>query len=160
VAKVVKHVALDERELENLIPIDVLRKIASVDEMRLLLQPALDRNGALWDYLDIKNGVRLDWIEKQDEPTQSYWKGVRDLIERRMKRCSICDVGRDEEDECACSYVKGLGDRLLNDSVKLINANDAKMNLRLMESDIRWEKLGKMVFDFAVAFGGEMVASA
>jgi len=152
--------SLEEREVENLLPIALLEKVT---DLRRFVAEARSHNLAeeeIWKYLDLKEGVSLKWIQKQDLPTRRFWQAAESSFERKLRGCSFCKKRKShEKDDCGCCRVVGLGSKILTEAVNYLTLHDTRMNLRLLEMDTRWEKVGKVVFDFTVAPNGELVAA-
>jgi hypothetical protein len=146
--------------VENIIPIPVLEKVVDTAEFMNRVEPFLRRNSDIWKYFDLKSGLSLDWIGRQDIPTKDYWSQVADDLIRNRRACIVCDNGQDNADKkCTCGMIAGFGEKILSNSIQYLTDTSPRINLRLMESDSRWEKIGKLVFDFCVAPVGERVAA-
>jgi len=160
--RVVEYISLEEREIENLLPVDLLKKVVSIDDFSREFDNNVIEGDNFWKYIDLKEGVSLKWIEKRDPVTQQFWKKAKSSLSRRVKNCGFCKEleGEAEKEKCHCSTIKGLGDQVLERVVTYLNENQPKFTSKLLQDDNRWERLGKMVFDFSIAPRGEMLFAA
>lgn len=154
---IVKHIVLDERELENIIPVEILDKVSP--DYNKLIDNLNDIKGyklEMWKYLDIKSGCSLSWIQRKDAGTVAYWKTFVHHFERKRKLCVSC-AGKVEEvgDNCTCSKIDGLGERVLEKTVEYLKDSNQRATLKLLEDDTRWTMLGQAVFEFLLAPVGE-----
>jgi hypothetical protein len=157
--RVVEYISLEEREIENLIPLDLLKKLIPTEGfLREFNSYVLDGDD-FWKYIDIKAGVSLKWVQKRDPVTQEYWKKAAVSLARRKKNCKFCKAadGKEEGNACYCSKIEGLGNEVLQKVVAYMEASHPKFASKLLQADTRWEKLGQIVFDFAIAPKGEML---
>jgi len=158
--RIVEYIGLDEREIENLLPLNFLKKIAPVEDfLRDCGNAQIDVN-KFWNYIDIKRGVSLSWIEKKDEETKKFWQKPAASLSRRKNHCAFCKDNKDENEDrepCHCCSIKGLGDNLLEKTVAHMDANPPKFTAKLFDEDKRWEKIAQAVFAFTIAPTGEML---
>jgi hypothetical protein len=159
--KIVEYIGLEEREVENLIPLELLAKSLPASNFISEIEQHVIDDANFWKYLDFKLGVSLKWLLKQDSETQKYWKKSIAALLKKKRNCYLCFKSEPEKEileaECDCGKILGLGDKILSAVIVYMNSNKSNLNLRLMENDVRWEAIGKMVFDFTLAPGGEMV---
>jgi len=150
---VVEHFSLSEREMENLVPRELLKKVAKKDSFFETIESEILSDHEHWKYLDIKNGVHFKWIKKQDGPTEKYWKKSVKFFERRIKICPQCKATGilDDENECTCTFVSGLGNSILSNVVLHMQRQKPTLNLRDMQEDIRWKDIARTVFEYSVA---------
>lgn len=157
--RVIEYISLEEREIENLIPINLLKKVVAMDEfLREFGNHILDGED-FWKYVDIKEGFNLKWLLKRDLVTQAYWKKAGTVFSRRLKSCKFCaniDADDKAKDACHCINISGMGDGVLEKVVSYMNVNHPKFTIKLLQDDTCWEKLGQIVFDFTIAPKGEM----
>jgi hypothetical protein len=157
--RVIEHISLEEREVENLIPLELLKKVVPVDEfLREFSKYVLDSED-FWKYIDIKSGISLRWLKKKDQVTQQYWKKAVSSLSKRQRNCQFCkeiEQSDVQTDLCHCGTIKGLGDEVLEKVVTYMEGSPPKFTSKLLETDTRWERLGQIVFDFTIAPKGEM----
>lgn len=151
--QVVEHFSLIEREMENLVPKELIKKVARKDDFFELIESEILSNDEHWKYLDIKSGVSFKWIKKQDDPTNKYWKKSTKYFERRIKACPTCKSTGilDDENECTCSFIPGLGNNILSNVISHMHRQKPSLNLRDMQVDIRWKDVAQTVFEYTVA---------
>jgi hypothetical protein len=153
--RIAAHIALNEREAENILPLDLLRQVSDVETIKKHLAPLFIQDRECWSYLDLKEGITLDWILKQDGPTQLYWQPISAMLKKRRSVCKICKGGASVVGNgCGCTKVAGLGVKVLSKAVSYLTENPHRLTLRLLDNDLRWERIGKVVFDFTVAPAG------
>lgn len=153
---IVEFIHLEEREIENLIPQRLLEKIVDLGRFLDECDGTVARCPAIWPYLDLKNGASLKWIRAKDERTQGFWQELLVRLERKRKRCTSCDADVGILDEnCDCSKVMGFGTGLLEKCIGYLKDTAPHLSLRLMSEDVRWERIGKIAFHFAIVPLGE-----
>jgi hypothetical protein len=157
---VVEYLHLEEREIENLLPREVLEQIVDLDRFLSECDNLMAKMPQLWPYADLKNGPSLKWIKARDGQTQTFWKQFQSQLEKKRGRCRLCDP-EDEaiSDVCACSQIKGFGPGLLEKAISYLKDTPPHVVLRLLANDLRWERIGRIAFNFALAPLGERVAS-
>lgn len=155
---IVEYIQLEEREVENIIPKDLLAKFSDVARLEGCCNNFMLENSEHWYYLDLKDGFSINWVAAQDQETQKYWLKLKTQLEKDKKRCVRCEAATDSKD-CACNKMPGLGSRILEHSVKYLRDNGSHVCMKLLINDLRWERIGKAVFDFAIAPGGERVVA-
>lgn len=157
---IVEYMWLEEREIENLIPREILAQIVDLDRFLSECDNSMAKMPQLWPYADLKNGPSLKWIRARDVQTQTFWKQLQTQFERKQGRCSVCDTkGLDTPEACTCSQIKGFGPALLEKAVKYIKDTPHHVVLRLLANDLRWERIGKIAFNFSIVPLGERVTS-
>lgn len=155
--RVVEHFSLEEREAENILPIDVLKKVSTIDDFLRKIIPGIFPNEESIKYVDLKNGIRLEWVVKQDAATQTYWNKANVFLANRRKVCTFCKKLSDEDKaKCSCGWISGLGDQVLSNAVAHLNSRERRLNLRDLETDSRWLKIGKKVYEFSIAPGRDV----
>lgn len=161
--RICEYIEFEEREIENLIPIEVLDKVVDIKDFSERLEAIPNWNDDQWKYLDLKSGVSLRWILRQnDDGTKRYWNGVQSYLESKRRKCSLCpkieiNIGTAAEDVCSCEEIKGVGSKALERTVKYLEDHSPKVTKKLFENDLRWESIGKAAFEFAIAPVGERV---
>lgn len=153
---IVKYLSLEEREIENLLPLKILHKSTPrVSELFRNVEEVTGYSQEMWKYIDIKSGVCLKWIRSKDEVTRSYWQCFDDHLERKNRTCLLCTV-KDNCKICPATAMSGAGEKILENSILYLKANPSRLNLRLMNDDIRWKSVGQIVFDYTIAPQGEL----
>lgn len=150
----VEHFELSEREMENLIPRDLLKKVAKQGGgFFKTVESEIISTDEHWKYVDMKNGASSKWINKQDAPTLKYWVKASKFFNRRIASCPFCgSTGQiDEETQCECSYIPGLGNSILTDVISYIQQQKTSLTLREMKNDLRWKAIARIVFEYSVA---------
>ncbi|MFZ6731303.1 hypothetical protein ACO0LG_05195 [Undibacterium sp. Ji42W] len=155
--KVAEHISLEEREIENLIPHDLIKRIENANVFINQINSIVVEDPGHWKYIDLKQGLALDWVARQDSETKKYWKKAEAELNRRKKGCCLCKNGEAKEKLCECTKILGMGDNVLANAIDILSNNPLKLNLKLMQTDLRWEKIAKAIFDFTIAPKGEKV---
>ena len=152
IQKIVKYHCFEEREIENIISHDLLKKIPNAQQFINELSRHIIEEDAQWKYVDIKDGVDVNWIEKKDSATRQYWKKAKAELESRKDRCFDCKKKtRQQTDVCPCGKISGLGNRVLVDVISFLNQSNTRINLKLLANDLRWEAIAKLTLDFTIA---------
>jgi hypothetical protein len=152
-AKVIEHYSLKEREMENLIPLAIVKRVAGNGSFFNIVEGNILNDVSHWSYVDMKEGISHKWIMKQDSPTQQYWKKASKYLKAKIKSCHTCSATGVLEGDvvCDCSRVVGLGNAILANIIAGMKQNQTKLNLRNMSDDVRWQEIAKLTFEFTVA---------
>jgi hypothetical protein len=148
---VVKFIAVEQRELENLLPNSfvegaILELDRSSDRDNLLdnlkiLRELRQSNCSLYDYVDIKNGTCVSWVESKGEPLTSHYSNA--------KLVQACNCSA----HCKGKYSPALFENVLGKALKYMNNLSAGEIRSMMgtEDAVAWRKLGENTFAMAVA---------
>lgn len=158
-SRIVEYLCLEEREVENLIPFNLLKKIVDLDAFLGEYNGLLRKNLEVWPYLDLKSGPTLTWVRARAGTSHGFWTTIQSQLERRRRQCAICDPVAPIDESCGCSLIGGFGPGLLEKCVTYVRNNPPHAILRLLAEDTRWERIGKIAFDFAIVPMGERAAS-
>lgn len=155
--KIVDYICLEEREVENFIPIPLLQKVISdYERFARDLEAIRGFKNSMWPYLDIKKGISLNWINRKDPPTQQYWSDISKHLQNRQVSCSTCDDDSLEENNgCSCTFIPGLGEKTLDRTLKYLKDSPDRETNQLLLADARWMVLGQAVLDYLIAPRGE-----
>jgi hypothetical protein len=159
-SRIIDYLLLEEREIENFLPIELIERsspqcanfIEAINEVQ-------DYSAQMWSYLDIKKGIALDWIEKKDNPTQSYWRCFLDHFRNLRENCAACN-SEGKRKECECSSITGLGEKVLDKCLDYMKENPPRLTSGLFNKGAEWEEVGKLVFSFLLAPSGEAIRQA
>jgi len=158
-AKLVKYLMLEEREIENFLPPDLLER-ASPEYSAFIenLSNVAGYSDVMWNYLDIKDGIKLEWIERKDEPTKRFWNCFLENFRLKREQCMQCNIA--DIRSCGCSKINGLGEKVLEKSLDFIKNNPPRLTGGVFDNDSRWVDAGKLAFAFLVCPAGETARQA
>lgn len=154
---VVKYFRLEEREVENIIPKNVIDSIMNGSDFSENISSVLVGKPELWKFLDLKTGVSLNWIKRQDPNTKTFWNEMREFLESRRERCSKCCHEQKLKNDCDCGKINGYGDSLLKRTVEFLGESSQQKCFEAFSSCSHVDEIGKIVAEFCMASNGERV---
>jgi hypothetical protein len=155
------HVSLSERDIENLLPLNVLTECAdpslvntSSDLHQRLIEIKVDECNPA-SHICIKSGLNLRKIfECTDQEEKKFWLATVEKL--RIKSSDLINDKCTEKQECAANPCKcivghGWGERILTSvSAWLGKQSDHKSYESFKSNDV-WLNLGKVVFEVGIA---------
>lgn len=156
-----KHIALPTHELENLLPLELIRA-AALDGGRTILSERLKALESLPASIrifgDLKCGLKLREILGMNEgdPMKKFWIGVYSDLKRNGGFVCGCEGGRGAgEAECECELVPKLGEDLAKIVCKYLEKQPAldRVFSRSRKETLfeMWLEMGREVFEWGVS---------
>jgi len=152
--RILEYLLLEEREIENFLPKSLLER--ANPDFEYFVEKVNSIKGYkhdMWSYLDLKEGIKLDWIQKRDAPTQEYWSCVKEHLEQQRAKCNKCK--NTSGVNCTCCMITGIGDKVLDKCINFLQNNPPRLKKGVFQSDTRWHAVGKLAFSFLIAPSGE-----
>lgn len=156
------HIALPVREVENIVPLNVLLEVADPQIAGDAHRSTLEISGALdgsdrgpRNFVCFKAGLTLSQTFKCDsEAERDYWVGIANSIkDKRPKSFGQClDQMSCSADPCSCRITVGFGEAVLAQVRKWLVERSPHECLKSFDKSEIWMDIGAMVFDAAVAF--------
>jgi len=142
---------LDHRELENIIPFEIVNQIYVHDKSKAAAMKDLERiqrHRDAWKYADIKEGTKLIKV-KNNTDAYNYWSSVKPEIVRICANCSTRVLSCSEK-YCNNYLNIACGDRLLRD---ISDPKNYKHSVRKLAPPLHtvWEELGLLIWSWGVA---------
>ncbi|PDW04710.1 hypothetical protein [Candidatus Viridilinea mediisalina] len=142
---------LPVRELENIMPIELYRRLADKDVNRRDMFNNLKKMRELGlidaiKYIDVKKGMRLFDLrcKNQNDSKYKFWSHIFSSLELQIECYSnkICE----KREHCECTVIAGMGDKTLEVTLKALEQiRDADLK-ELMEDYCQayWDELGSL----------------
>lgn len=156
------HYGLPAREVENIIPVQVLLDVAdpanarnAFDSTQQLAEITKDTETCPCNFSCFKKGITLSEIfGSSNEHERAYWVSVAGAIKHlRSKTFQTCvDKGSCEMKECACFLNYGFGENVLKQVKKWVVEKSPHESLQRFGASEVWMNVGEMVFDASIAF--------
>lgn len=160
-AWVTHHYAPKARELENVIPLGLLRATLSEQQNNLLesnLELAFDSKCDLLAYGDFKKGTSLRTIAKypKGHHSRNFWKTAVTAAVTADKADSDCWVAKSclSPDECKCNVFHPLGETVSKSALSFLEKNSPQKSFEAAKNSSNiedWLTIGKFVFDWCCA---------
>ena len=158
---VVAHIALDERELENFLP----RNLVDDAIDRLGCQDTNTRRDALtriaadhpdaWGYLDLKEGTRLRALFGECD---AYWRPLAEhqvCKENANKKCLLDEsCSAVAKAECKCLIAPSLTNRLVEHVKEFMSQqsnHEGAKRARTSRNGARWSAVGELIAEWGAA---------
>ncbi|MEF2483287.1 hypothetical protein V4D09_08285 [Vibrio mimicus] len=151
---------LSVRELESLIPIDILEELlkkgdyhpSSIDTLDKIKELNKNSNGEFRKFFDHKDGITLKDALKPNNMKfwKDFFKNEKNIVIKGCFRSNICD-------DCEnCIRINGFGDKILEKSINAMkNINKSKL-FKSLPDDIKdeWGFIGKKAISWGCAPAG------
>lgn len=160
---VVKHRASSSRELENLVPRNMLRyslekfSVHQLPQWDEILQKSQVQN-TLSAYVDLKEGTRLKWILNLTPASQDrkYWISTISKLGLFAQDAECFEQGhcaRDKE-SCNCFVTPGLGQNLAESVLDWLKLSSPHKSCETVDetTDQEWMEIGMEVFEWCCAW--------
>lgn len=161
------HFSLPSREIENIIPLDVLHLVADPEnssnayESIKNISNLENRVGACPSkFTCFKKGQKLTQVfASKNKNEKAYWLSVAVAVKhRRPESFSNClSQGSCESNPCSCSISNGFGDAVLAQVKNWLTERSTHDSLRNFSSSETWMEVGEMIFDAGIAFKPEKI---
>lgn len=157
---VVAHIALLEREIENLLPPKVTEEVIDIHQREAwerLMTKCVACDLDLLSYCDLKNGTMMCdvWKLAPGSPCEAFWGEVVHTLRKSNLVAIPCDEkGCPTPDSCTCEITPGFGNRLIAKANQLLEGRSPHASLRTIKSGervTRWLELGREVFCWCCA---------
>jgi hypothetical protein len=156
------HYGLPTRDVENIIPIDVLVDVAdransqnALNSTKQLTAVAEQLKSCPCDFSCFKKGATLSKIFKSENAGErAYWLMVATAIKHhhpKMFRDCI-EQGSCDKKDCACFVSHGFGENVLRQVKNWIVEKTPHNALHSFGASKVWMNVGEMVFDASIAF--------
>jgi hypothetical protein len=151
-----EHETIGVREIENLIPTAMFSQVSKGNRDRMLCIDFLEkleesRSSETRQFLDLKSGLSgkdyFDLLSKNQEYWQSFWDTIRPFRMSEIKQGCLNNQTCSSPEKCNCFLFKGLGDKILNDIIKMsVLPTDHKI-AEMLNDTLKpyWEKYGELV---------------
>jgi len=152
------HLDVPARELENLLPINLVEDAIFDDGGAVDLhvrfnnvKSKIEGDVVAWLYCDLKMGTKYSWAygNHGNHEKSSFW---RTFLHSKNPAIHGCKNGCD--DGCDCFMVDSLGERVAEkflDFCKKISSHKQYERMKTSSNADQWLSVGKAVFDWGVA---------
>lgn len=149
---VVFHLALEEREIENVVPQNILKEVVyslGSPEMQSRYESLLqlgNRNTNAWAFLDLKEGTPLKTMFGDCENFWSPFKSHAVCTAHSRNEC--IDGGQcaaSSREDCECLIAPSLGQRVLDHTLQFLNErspHESAKRARSSDNIKRWLDIG------------------
>jgi hypothetical protein len=156
---VVSHIALLEREIENLLPPEITEKIIDPqqrDAWNNLAAKCAACDFDLYSYCDLKEGTLMSDVLKlgPGSPGSAFWREVVRILCQKELLDELCVDACANPEACACKIAPGFGDRVIAKAIRFLDARSAQASYLVIRDGARvkrWLDLGREVFDWCCA---------
>ncbi|MFM0176676.1 hypothetical protein PQR33_46175 [Paraburkholderia sediminicola] len=158
---VARHVRTAGRELENVIPTQLLIEAAEKThpvEVELYQSRMAGFDSGVSKYLDLKNGLALRRILNfsPEAPTHSYWMPLAEIARERSGFGADCLDARTcaNSDDCQCKLFEGFGDKVAKKVGEFLGSESTHKSFERAKGSLNmndWLIIGKEVFHAAAA---------
>lgn len=155
---VAAHIDVPARELENILPINIVEDAISSDNGAVDLHLRFERiksriehfHAALL-YCDLKMGTKYSWAlgKHGNREKAEFWEGY---LNSRQPAIRVCGNGCDEG--CDCFMIESLGDKVAEKFLEFCRNNSTYKQYERMKTSSnanQWLAVGNAVFDWGVA---------
>lgn len=156
------HFSLPVREIENIIPFNVLFDVAdpanarsAFDSTQELAVAAKKLGNFPCDFLCLKSGSTLAKVFTSENATErAYLIEVAETVKHLRPVMFATCIEKDScvENTCACFLSHGFGENVLKQVKKWISERSAHDSLHSFGSSGVWMSVGEKVFDASIAF--------
>lgn len=161
------HVALQAREIENIVPhlvlfdaADPAVRSAALDSISELFESGNDVGKTPCMFTCLKAGKKLNEVfQCTDQAEKIYWLSVVKQIQSRHARFSAecLDQNACNQDFCSCSVNLGFGKDVLHQVKVWLDTKGPHEALKSFSKNTLWMEIGKLVFETTVAFKVERI---
>lgn len=161
------HISLDEREIENIIPPNVLLEVADpalgprAHESIRAVANVQDQIGSCANkFACLKHGQTLKKAFSLATNSEGkYWLNVASAIkDQRSTKFRDCLANEQcSEEMCSCYITNGFGETVLIQVKRWLAERSTHESLRSFSNSETWMKIGARVFEASVAFKPERI---
>jgi hypothetical protein len=157
------HYGLPTREVENIIPVDILFSVSdpansdrALSSTKQLESTTEKLKSCPCNYVCFKKGITLARIFESENPGErEYWLSVAEAMKHlRSKSFQQClqngSCGRGEA--CDCEVSHGFGENVLRQVKAWIDEQSSHSSLQRFGKSKVWMGIGEMIFDASIAF--------
>ncbi|MFI5445007.1 hypothetical protein [Polaromonas sp. UC242_47] len=164
---VAAHVPLPCREIENILPINLLSdstqasdaRFATSDQLQYL-QKNVFENSTIHLWADLKLGTKLSLCceSNVDQTERDFWRKASERIPHPFKAGKDCAIGKcpkiQGQKDCECLLAPGLGEKMLErflEHTQTISMHKQVERIRTSSNSELWFELGKKVANWGIA---------
>lgn len=161
------HFSLPTREIENIIPLDLLRLVAdpensskAYESIKNISKSENKTDACPSKFSCLKRGQTLAQVfASKNNNEKSYWLSVANEIKhQRPKSFRNClSQGSCDSSPCSCSISSGFGDAVLAQVKNWLAERSNHDSLKSFSSSEIWMEVGGMIFDAGIAFKPEKI---
>lgn len=156
------HYGLPTRDIENIIPVDILSDVADRANSQNALNSTQQLTAATeklkscpCDFSCFKKGATLSKIFKsENEKERAYWIMVATAVKHHHPHTfqDCIEQGSCDKKDCVCILSHGFGENVLRQVKKWIVEKTPHNALHSFGTSKVWMSVGEMVFDASIAF--------
>lgn len=150
------HADVPARELENIIPINLIEDlIVSESELKDLvnrferIRLISENNFEIFLYSDLKKGTPYSWCKEEKTPKSKFWKK---FIETKFANQHICDESC--QAECKAKIIDPLSENIATSFLEYCKKNSKKKiyeRAKTSKNANQWLEIGMYVFNWGIA---------
>lgn len=159
---VAEHRDLDEREVENFIPLKFVGSSIAPQQESLwtfFIDTFIPQTGEAHRFADLKNGIKRIYIEKKNlaPAARDYWATVNQKLQESGAVPGDCPSGKSclqPDVECSCVLSPAFGNSMISRVLTFLNTCSAHKSEELIRNDLnrnQWLEIGKLVYEWALA---------
>ncbi len=156
---VAKHMDLQVREIENLIPLSFIKEAIPPTHIELWEnhEKLIACRNDLHSYVDLKEGLQLSRLLSlpNGSPRKQYWMSILDSLTNKALFSSPCDSKNScIQPICNCIVANGFGPALSKTVLDLLDKQNSHKSLEISKNDSNheaWESIGRDVFEWGIS---------
>lgn len=151
-----EHVDLELREIENIIPLELVEDSTDAPEAAEVVCRVQDeRCGSALGYWDAKKGVTVRWVlslPKGSREQEFWFQHLRCLMDVSGTGSGCIDEDACQHAPCRCVLIPGLGQATLARVKDHLGMSSRHRTLKRIRTNIRhWLLIGQIVFEWGCA---------